>query len=370
MSRTRPAGRKARAHHTGAGTRDGALAASEDGGATARAAAKACGATEGARPRSTNRDAPAAGRAAACWTAAASVADRLSRRPRRSSHSVEVSGARTAARRARAAAAPFGAGAASVRPAAGKPRAARTFTTRPEPSSSESRSKDTGAAAARGAEAAPAAVGAAPRADPNRADGRRKKESPGPGAAAAAPGPGLSFFRLPSALFGSARGAAPTAAGAASAPRAAAAPVSFERLSLELGSGLVVKVRAALGLPAAGRTLAAPAPNGAAAARARRAAVRAPLTSTEWLERRGLLESLSATEAAAVQQAAALPAAGASLFVDRGLAPSVAPHAFAAARAVAPPSSDAASAPSRVPAPVWWALAFLPAGLVLLKELL
>ncbi|HXS99671.1 MAG TPA: hypothetical protein VN915_03285 [Elusimicrobiota bacterium] len=180
--------------------------------------------------------------------------------------------------------------------------------------------------------------------------------------AAAAPAGALSFFRRPAALLGSsARGAASPASGAA-APRGAAAPVSFEKLTLELGSGLVVRVQAALGFASSSRPLAAPAPNGAAA-------VAAPVTSTEWLERRGLLESLSASEAAAVQQAASGSAAGAGLAVANGLAPAVAPHASAArSRAAAAPLAPAAPAP--VPAPVWWALAFLPAGLVLLRELL
>jgi hypothetical protein len=132
-----------------------------------------------------------------------------------------------------------------------------------------------------------------------------------------------------------------------------AAPMSFARLSLELGSDLAVKVRAVLGLETEARTESRPStpPSGAAPASAR--AARVPLTSTEWLERRGLLESLSASEAAADQTALAASAA--------------------AAKSAAAPLPDLILAPARsarVSPLAWWALAFLPAGLVLLKELL
>ena len=67
-------------------------------------------------------------------------------------------------------------------------------------------------------------------------------------------------------------------------------PTSLVRLSIEFASGLVVKVRAALGLPSASVMLPAGirrvsvAPGSAP----RVGAVTAvPLTSTEWLERRG-----------------------------------------------------------------------------------
>ena len=92
-----------------------------------------------------------------------------------------------------------------------------------------------------------------------------------------------------------------------------------------------------------------------------------PITSTEWLERRGLLESISASEAAASQEAASL------------LPPELAPaRATALARApVSAPRTAALPAlvfldpaAPRVPPWAWWALALMPAGLVLLKELL
>ncbi|HEX4048830.1 MAG TPA: hypothetical protein VH309_13385 [Elusimicrobiota bacterium] len=184
---------------------------------------------------------------------------------------------------------------------------------------------------------------------------------------AAAPGAALSFFRVPGSPLSSPRSAA--------GPASPAAPLTFERLSLELGSGLVVKVRAALGLAPA-LVAAAPSPLLAAAARLSGAAAlagprrpRAPITSTEWLERRGLLESLSVSEAAASQEAAALAATAAA-----------APSAFARAepglvspaarRALVPALVLDPTRPARVPALAWWALAFLPAGFVLLKELL
>jgi hypothetical protein len=132
---------------------------------------------------------------------------------------------------------------------------------------------------------------------------------------------------------------------------AAAAPTSLTRLSLELGSGLVVKVRAALGLESAAEAARPSAAPAAAAAPAR--ARRVPLTSTEWLERRGLLETLSVSEAFAAQTALAAPTA-------------------APATAVSPLPAlvlDPA-APARVSPLAWWAIAFLPAGLVLLKELI
>lgn len=188
--------------------------------------------------------------------------------------------------------------------------------------------------------------------------------------AAAAPGAVLSFFRLPGSLFAPSRGsgsAAPSAAAAAAVP-AGTAPITFERLSLELGSGLVVKVRAALGFAPSGAAAATGASaNGKPAAPRAAPRSRAPITSTEWLERRGLLESLSASEAAASQEAAALPAAAISTARSfaSGRAPASSPRAAAARSFVLDPA-----APSRVPPFAWWALAFLPAGLVLLKELL
>ncbi|MDE2140941.1 MAG: hypothetical protein KGJ84_00845 [Elusimicrobia bacterium] len=179
-------------------------------------------------------------------------------------------------------------------------------------------------------------------------------------AVAASPSPSAFLFR---AVPPSAAGAAPSpfAAGTRSPAAASALPVgsapapaqapSFERLSLELGSGLVVKVRSALhlGPPVAPKPFVAGADSAAPALAFSRAPSRAPLTSTEWLERRGLLESLSASEAAADQTAAA----------ERP-------------GAMRPPSPSRLSVPARrssVPSPALWALAFLPAAAILLKKL-
>ncbi|MDE2510540.1 MAG: hypothetical protein KGL74_05410 [Elusimicrobia bacterium] len=191
--------------------------------------------------------------------------------------------------------------------------------------------------ASRGAESAPVSVYTA-------ADGTLRD------AVAAPPSPAAFLFRAvpPAAETRSPAAASALPVGAAPAP--AQAP-SFERLSLELGSGLVVKVRSALHLdpPAAPKPFVAGANSAAPASAFSRAPSRAPLTSTEWLERRGLLESLSASEAAADQTAAA----------ERP-------------GAMRPPSPSRLSVPARrssVPSSALWALAFLPAAAILLKKL-
>jgi hypothetical protein len=181
--------------------------------------------------------------------------------------------------------------------------------------------------------------------------------SPIPSAAASPSS--FASFRVPGSLLGR-TGGAPTGAsdgGAASI----AAPVSFERLSLELGSGLVVKVRAALGFSPAART---PLPSHVAA-KAPPARPLAPFTSTEMLERRGLLESLSASEAAASQQAASLPALLPELASVRAYAPASASRSVAAASPV-----FGLKIPARTASAAWWILALLPAVLVLIHELL
>ena len=180
----------------------------------------------------------------------------------------------------------------------------------------------------------------------------------------------VTFFHLPASLFKPAPGSleigAPAAGVAAYAP-----PVTFERLSLELGSGLVVKVRAALGFapaPATANTFDGAA-KGTAPSSARRP--RVPITSTEWLERRGLLESISVSEAAASQEAAALPSPSFADAPVRAAATWFAPaYAPAPRSTVVPALVLDPAAPARVPPFAWWGLAFLPAGLVLLKELL
>jgi len=80
------------------------------------------------------------------------------------------------------------------------------------------------------------------------------------------------------------------------------------------------------------------------------------MTSTQWLERRGLLETLSVSEAAAVALAPAQgPALAASARVEAAPTP-------------LPPPPDS-SVPD-VPASGFWGLAFLPVVAALLRELL
>ena len=90
----------------------------------------------------------------------------------------------------------------------------------------------------------------------------------------------------------------------------------------------------------------------------------APITSTEWLERRGLLESLSVSEAAAFQDASSLSTPAVAPGRALGLAASSAPGS-----AVVPAPNLDPTAPVRASL-AWWGLAFLPGALVLLKELL
>ncbi|MFI5350547.1 MAG: hypothetical protein ACHQ2Z_13455 [Elusimicrobiota bacterium] len=186
--------------------------------------------------------------------------------------------------------------------------------------------------------------------------------------AGAAPGGLMAFFRVPGSPLATSRSAAGSPA--AGAAPVAAAPITFERLSLELGAGLVVKVRAAMGLSPAAAT---PAPLGGAAKGARADAARntatsssrVPVTSTEWLERRGLLESISASEAAASQQAASLPVLLPELASVGAFSPA---SRTRSARAAAPVLD--LRIPARGPALGWWALALLPVLLVLLNEFL
>jgi hypothetical protein len=117
---------------------------------------------------------------------------------------------------------------------------------------------------------------------------------------------------------------------------------------------LVVKVRTALGMaPAvAPRPFAAGAGGKLSPAAAGLDFKRAPVTSTEWLERRGLFETLSASEAAAVQTAGA----------------SAAPAAIASAPS-RPFPAPLPVRPESAPASAVWVLAFLPVAAVLLKKL-
>ncbi|NNN05182.1 MAG: hypothetical protein HKL90_04705, partial [Elusimicrobia bacterium] len=152
---------------------------------------------------------------------------------------------------------------------------------------------------------------------------------------------------------------------AASAPlsRAASpsAPRRLERLTLSLGADLVVRVRSVADRLAAGARLLAGRSLGGTYS-ARRGS--APLTSTRWLERRGMLETASIPGAAA---AAGMyrPSASASSG-DLGRAQALALGAASGSALVsvrAVPLRAGSGAPLAL-----WALAFLPATLALLRD--
>ncbi len=160
--------------------------------------------------------------------------------------------------------------------------------------------------------------------------------------------------------FGAADAPARSAAPSLSAPR------RLERLTLSLGADLVVQVRsvadrlAASALRLAGRGAEAV----TSARRARRTT--APLTSTRWLERRGMLETaaIPGAEAAAEADRTAVPVSGEGL----GRARAFVDSAAAGSRPVsvrAVPLRASSSAPLAL-----WALAFLPATLALLRDAL
>jgi hypothetical protein len=172
-----------------------------------------------------------------------------------------------------------------------------------------------------------------------------------PGALAAASArPGAVF-----AFGGTRAGVAPALA----VPAAFAAPSAIERLTLSLGADLVVRVRGALGLdPRTVIAAAIPAPRPAAAL-----ARPLPPFSTEWLERRALLET-----------AAYVPGALDVLPSDAGVSVAAAAGAARPARTSAAPDARAAGrreAGTLAPEAAflgWWVLAFLPATLALLRE--
>jgi hypothetical protein len=199
--------------------------------------------------------------------------------------------------------------------------------------------------------------GGAASAAPGDGEALRDAVAAPPSALAAAPAAFALRATPPSALGAFLRrlsGAAPASAGA---PRGPASAPAFERLTLEFGAGLVVKVRSVLGLAPA----VSPRPFSAGTRAPRPAAgslAGAPLTSTEWLERRGLLESLSASEAAAGQA-----------FAARGTAVPAAPVVSSPAPASAPSPARAPLRSDAAPSPALWLLAFLPAAVVLFKEL-
>ncbi|MEK7383545.1 MAG: hypothetical protein AAB262_09705 [Elusimicrobiota bacterium] len=130
-------------------------------------------------------------------------------------------------------------------------------------------------------------------------------------------------------------------------------PTSLDRLWLELASGLVVKVRAALGwLPASATALWMPRASDASRVVP---VTGAPMTSTEWLERRGLFETLSAVESVAGDVFAA-PLAAIS---DRD-----------ASASPAAPAAPVAPSRSKPYSPIFWGLAFLPVAVAFLREFL
>jgi len=156
---------------------------------------------------------------------------------------------------------------------------------------------------------------------------------------------------------------------------AAAAAGAIERLTLSIGGGLTVSVRAALGASsiasaassasaAAARAAARPAEPGASGVvKARRAL---PLLSTEFIERRGLLETVAAIpeplSAAWAASSTAPRADGRALRAASSSAPASAASAARRPRPLAP-TREAGSSPL-----AWWALAFLPATLALLRD--
>lgn len=150
---------------------------------------------------------------------------------------------------------------------------------------------------------------------------------------------------------------------AAGALRRAGAPsrAPIERLTLSLGTGLVVSVRSALGMgefssgarrPARAAYALAP----ASAAPARRGA---PLTSTEWLERRGLIETAADLPASS---ALAAPVGRADAGMSSARSVTGARDSSGAVAVFSPVGADAGSPLA------WWALAFLPATLALLRD--
>jgi hypothetical protein len=152
---------------------------------------------------------------------------------------------------------------------------------------------------------------------------------------------------------------------------ASAAPIAFERLIVETGSGLAVRIRTLLGRSRAPR---APASAGGGAAQVAEtwtgeyARTDDPVPSTAWIERRGL-EGLSASETAATRGDSAAPASSSA---SPARPPSPEPQSGASS-ASNPGSSATApapvSGPARIPPLVCWALFFLPAAFLLLKDI-
>jgi hypothetical protein len=155
--------------------------------------------------------------------------------------------------------------------------------------------------------------------------------------------------------------AASVRAGEVDADPATSFPARVERLTLSVGSGLVVRVGAALRrefLSSEERDTRA-----GLAASARRAA---PSTSTQWLELRGLIETasyapVSSARADAADEAPSIRTAAAS-WASAPTAAGVETRAFARRAAEIPLRSDSGSPLA------WWALAFLPAALALLRD--
>jgi hypothetical protein len=182
--------------------------------------------------------------------------------------------------------------------------------------------------------------------------------------AAAAPGTEPRPLAAASVAFG--------ALGPARWAAESAAPLyaAIERLTLSLGRGLVVRVNGELGTLSATAAAPASAPEAASGGSARaalsssdapRPAARPlplPLFSTEFLERRGLLETVATIPQ---EPLAAAASARTEQAASRAFAAGT-PAAARRARADAP-----ASETGRSPL-AWWALAFLPATLALLRD--
>lgn len=171
---------------------------------------------------------------------------------------------------------------------------------------------------------------------------------------------------MPPARPGRTSGARP-----AEAPAAATPSTSLYRLSIEFASGLVVKVRAALGL-APSRVL-APGTRPShpqAPGVAEHPESDAPVTSTEWLERRGLLEMLSASESVAGDVSAVPVTSARSAAASADLAsaqPTALPERLLDSVASIPraPVAPAPALPS-----LYWLAALIPAAGALLRKFL
>lgn len=183
---------------------------------------------------------------------------------------------------------------------------------------------------------------------------------PAPASAFAVPAPGRMQRLGVGATFSSAA-AAPPVVGATSP---SSAPRRLERLTLSLGADLAVRVRSAADRFVLGvRLWTVPGAGAPASASSYARPGLAPLTSTRWLERRGLLETAAIPDASAPRGPAETTPAS-----ERGRLPSLAAPSAEGSRLV---SARAVSSRAGSDAPLaLWALAFLPATLALLRDAL